>query len=96
MSHIEIGEYIASYPLIDDSAFNQLIYNKKEFRDLQLDEFPEKPSDTQGDLLKHQLIISRFLASETPYDELYLWWETGVGKSCSMFGAIENNFDTFF
>jgi hypothetical protein len=86
---IGIENFIATYPLIEDRNFNQIIYNKKEFRDLELGALPEPLSDIQGSLLKHQILISRFLASYTPYDELLLWHSVGTGKSVSLFGATE-------
>ncbi len=69
-----------------DPNFN--IYRKKEFYDYRLDkqEFkPEKP----GDQMKHQVIIARFLSSNTPYKGLLLMHEPGTGKTCSSVGAIE-------
>jgi superfamily II DNA or RNA helicase len=88
--NIEIENFIETYPFIDNPEFNQLIYNKKEFRDEQLSEYPEtKDEKAPGILLKHQIIVSRFLSSYTPYDEIYLWHSTGTGKSIAMLSTVE-------
>jgi len=66
--------------------FNNVIISKKEFTDLQL----EKSEQIQiGDKYKHQHLISRFLASVTPYNELLLFHEMGTGKTCTAITTIE-------
>jgi hypothetical protein len=79
-----------------DPNFN--IYRKKEFYDYRLDKQELKP-EKPGQLMKHQVIVSRFLSSNTPYNGILLMHEPGTGKSCSSVGAIEqirsesNNYD---
>jgi hypothetical protein len=85
---MEIKDFLPSYPSIDDPSFYSSIYEKKEFYDLKLAPFEGVPS-INGDLMKHQKFISRFLAPETMYNRLLLTHEMGTGKSCSAIGAIE-------
>lgn len=95
--NITLGDFFPKYPEVRDNAnpllnpytdpFNQSIYNKREFNDLKLPRFEERPE--AGELYKHQKIISRFFSSNTPYTGLLLLHEMGTGKTCSMFGATE-------
>jgi hypothetical protein len=64
------------------------IYKKKEFYDNRLDKQELKP-EKPGQLMKHQLIVARFISSNTPYKGLLLMHEPGTGKTCSSIGAIE-------
>ena len=57
--NIENYDYLDSYP---DTSFNQSIFNKLEF-DI-LEPFEDKPK-IQGDLMKHQINVSRFLSNYT-------------------------------
>lgn len=70
-----------------DENFYQAIFEKKEFYDERLDEKVEKTEE--GTLLKHQKIISRFLSSHTPYDQILLMHQMGTGKSQAAIGSIE-------
>ena len=97
-----IVDFLPKYPSIEENNngtynenFNLSIYKKKEFYEERLTAFEDFPTSS-GMLLKHQKIISRFLSSYTPYDQLLLVHEMGTGKSCSAIGAIakiknENN-----
>ena len=67
--------------------FENEIVTKKEFADLKLSKVEEVPK--AGDHFKHQKLISRFLSSLTPYNELLLFWEMGTGKTCTAISAIE-------
>jgi hypothetical protein len=67
---------------------NYNIYRKKEFYDYRLDVQEIKPKEP-GQLMKHQVIISRFISSHTPYPGLLLMHEPGTGKTCSSVAAIE-------
>lgn len=64
------------------------IYRKKEFYDYKLEKEEQPPSDEEL-LYKHQIIISRFLSSRTPYRGLLLMHEPGTGKTCSSIAVIE-------
>lgn len=95
--NITLGDFFPKYPDVRDSTnpllnpytepFNQSIYNKREFNELKLARFEDRPA--QGELYKHQTIISRFFSSHTPYTGLLLLHEMGTGKTCSLFGATE-------
>jgi hypothetical protein len=77
------------YDLYNGENFNQIIFKKKEFYDLKLDaKQPDSPMD--GEYYNHQKIIARFLASYTLYNELFLYWSPGTGKTSGAIGAIEN------
>lgn len=95
---MEIEDFLPKYPYIssyqnDDLEilnpyrvpFNDAIVSKKEFSELKL----EKNERIQGGQYNHQKIISRFLASMTPYNEILLFHEMGTGKTCTAIGAIE-------
>ena len=76
------------YPYIEDTNFNKVIFSKKELRDIKIlpvERFPEN----KGDLLSHQILLSRLLSSYTPYDGMLLFHEMGTGKSCTVVGAIK-------
>jgi superfamily II DNA or RNA helicase len=88
-------EFFPKYPNIDqnklplfnpyETTFEQSIYMKKEFYDEKL----EPREDKVDTLLQHQKIISRFLSSHTPYNELLVLHETGSGKTCTAVGVVE-------
>lgn len=95
--NITLTDFFPKYPEVKDHVnplmnpytdqFNQAIYNKREFNSLKLPKFEDRPAE--GDLYKHQQIISRFFSSHTPYTGLLLLHEMGTGKTCSLFGATE-------
>lgn len=72
----------------NDDPFNDVIVNKKEFKELKLAH--DEPIPMPGEQFNHQKIITRFLSSKTPYDELLLFHEMGTGKTCTAIGVIEN------
>lgn len=72
----------------DDESFNDVIVNKREFNELKLAK--EEALPEPGKAFNHQKIISRFLSSKTPYDELLLFHEMGTGKTCTAINVIEN------
>jgi hypothetical protein len=67
--------------------FEKSIYNKKEFLNEKIIK-NEPPSKDK--LSKSQKFIKNFLSSYTPYDQILLFHEMGVGKSRASIGAIEN------
>lgn len=82
---VELKNFLPTYPNISDSAFNEKILRKKEFIELKVD----RPKVGKDILLNYQRLISRFLSSYTPYDELLLFHEMGTGKTCTAIGAVE-------
>ena len=91
---MDLYEFLPKYPEIDNQLdiysgnFNQEIYNKKEFREYKLEKVEKRP-ENKGELMNHQKIISRFFSVNTPYNELLLYHYMGTGKTCAMFGPIE-------
>jgi superfamily II DNA or RNA helicase len=84
----DILDFLPIYPDINDDAFNQQIYKKKEFFDNKLESF-EKIPDKKGGLLKNQIIMSYFFSSYTLYDQLLLYHTMGSGKTCTSIACIE-------
>lgn len=83
----EVGEILGEGNIENgDPNFN--IYRKKEFYNNRLEKIESKPT-SPGQLMKHQVIISRFLSSNTPYGGILLMHEPGTGKTCSSVAAIE-------
>ena len=80
------------YP--DNKPLEQVLYDKKEFRDLKLSSGDNEKEKKDDILFKHQKVISRFLSNYTPYDGLLLFHEMGTGKTCAAFGTVENLRDT--
>ena len=85
----DIIDFLPIYPDINDNDFNNLIYSKKEFFENKLDKYELTDKNKKKDYLKHQILISRFLSSNTLYDEMLLYHEMGTGKTCSSIAAIE-------
>lgn len=77
------------FNLYPNENFRDVIVSKKEFADLKLPRVEQVP-DKPGEYFNHQKIISRFLASDTPYDQLLLAHEMGTGKTCTAIACIEN------
>lgn len=71
-----------------DESFQESIFKKKEFYDYKLERNEDFPSK-KGDLFNHQVIISRFLSSNTLYDRLLLFHEMGSGKTCTALSVCE-------
>ena len=84
----DIFEFLPIYYSINDKDFYTSIKDKKEFNEYKL----EKEEDelvNKGDLYNYQKIISRFISSNTNYNRLLLFWEMGVGKTCSAIAVCE-------
>ena len=86
----DISYFLPEYPNIVNKDFYSDIYVKKEFNELKLDEFENKHIDKNGNsFYNHQKMISRFLSSNTNYNELLIFHEMGSGKSCVSVNVIE-------
>jgi len=71
---VELEDLLAFYPNVEDENIQELVTQKKEFADLA-----SIPTEKlQGKYYSHQLLVQRFLES---YDELFLFHDTGTGKS---------------
>lgn len=85
---MNIADFLPFYPSIEDDNFNQLLYNKKELREIVIprtEEFPKR----KGDLMSHQVLLGRLLSTYTPYNEMLLYHEMGTGKTCSAISIME-------
>jgi hypothetical protein len=81
--------FISWYPEISDPFFGAKINSMEEFLENVLESEVEQLSKVPGTLLKHQVFVSRYLSSITPYDGLLLFHEMGTGKTCSAVATIE-------
>ena len=81
-SNIQYDEF-SSY-----DNFNRSNMNKKEFNEEMIG-INEVPNNKEK-LFKAQKFIMKFLSSFTPYDQILLFHEMGVGKSRAAISAIEN------
>ena len=96
----KLSNWLPIYPEFDDDVRMILgemvntqqpsydIYRKKEFNDFKLSK-EENPPQFPERLFKHQIIISRFLSTHTPYKGLLLMHEPGTGKTCSSIAVAE-------
>ena len=83
---MNVYDFFPSYPIIEQKDFYNLLYNKSELKELTLTKDIEL---LPNGLFKEQEYISRFLCSYTLYDGIFIYHETGTGKSCTYFAAIE-------
>jgi len=84
----DISNFIPFYPSINSDTFNSSVYKKAEFRIPEISRVEDFPSN-KGDLMTHQVIISRMMSSHTPYDGILLMHEMGTGKTCSAIAILE-------
>ena len=85
---MNIVDFLPFYPSIEDINFNQLLYNKKELREIVIPTSEEFPKN-KGDLMSHQVLLGRLLSTYTPYNEILLYHEMGTGKTCSAVSIME-------
>jgi superfamily II DNA or RNA helicase len=86
---MEIVDFLPIYPLVNDENFYKEIFKKKELYMLRLDETEEKPEEP-GDLLRHQIFMSRFMSPYTPYTKLLAIHGLGSGKTCMAVAVAEH------
>jgi len=70
--------------LIDKTS----LYYKKEFHDYKLSQIEKRPNES-GQYMNHQILLSRFLSSYTPYKGIMVMHEPGTGKTCLSVAVIE-------
>ena len=83
----DITDFLPIYTDIDNDDFYMDIFRKKEFYDVKVPE--TEVIKKTGELLKSQIIITRFLSSFTPYNSLLLNFAVGIGKTCAAVSSIE-------
>lgn len=101
MINENIYVHMPKYPNINDNQsdyspyndeFNDVIFRKQEFYTAKQEQ-EEKTNDRIRKKLFQQTIISRFMSSQTLYDEMLVYHYPGTGKTCSAVRAIEQNFN---
>ena len=89
---MDVDSFIPSYPSLDDDLLQQKIYNKTEFEVLD-------PSNKRVDVVTNNVYdiktrqkdvyfnfqrnLGRFLSPYTPYSRMLLFYDVGVGKTCT-------------
>lgn len=82
---LRLRDFFYYYPSQFSEDIQQLIHEKKEFRELASN--PEDVNVLPGNIYyRHQEFIRRFMSV---YDRLLLIHRTGTGKSCSAFASSE-------
>lgn len=84
MSELTLSDFIPLYPSIHDEDFNAKINAKKEFK---MHQGPFKKVDPI--YFNHQMLTQIFLGPMTPNKKLYIFKDTGVGKTCDAIGLAE-------
>jgi superfamily II DNA or RNA helicase len=85
------------YPDLLDPKFYSKIYNKKEFNDNSL-KLTKQTQENACDkkvfkLFEHQVLVRNFLNPHTPYQNLLLFHDVGMGKTCSAISIAESHKD---
>ncbi len=95
-------EYMGNYyPDLDDKNFNEKLLNLKEikvhkiqpYKDIHtIEEFENKASDMCKifDKSSFQYLMGHYLSYRTPYKSLLLYYDVGVGKTCTAITIAEN------
>jgi hypothetical protein len=86
---MDVVDLIPSYPKTSNLNFGFDIFRKKEFYDLRLNPFEDKPKDV-GVPLSHQQMQQRFFSPHTDYDSGLIVHDVGTGKSCTTSFIVEN------
>ena len=81
----EIAKFIPFYPNLTDPNFAYNLARKKEFHDYTL----TSDSTQLPGLFRQQVIIQRFLAPETLYNELLIFHRVGAGKTATALAVGE-------
>lgn len=95
---MDVDSFIPSYPSLDDDLLQQKIYNKTEFEVLD-------PSNKRVDVVTNNVYdiktrqkdvyfnfqrnLGRLLSPYTPYSRMLLFYDVGVGKTCTAILAHE-------
>ena len=77
---------IIPYPKFQDKDFYEKIYTKKEFNDTQK---TQQIDDGNFRLSSSQRFVRNYISESTPYRSLYIFHETGVGKTCAAISIAE-------
>ena len=74
------------YPNVYDEKFNNKINSKTEFNQCFM---MDDSDNSQFTLTKTQQFLKNYISPLTPYNNLLIYHETGVGKTCTMISIIE-------
>jgi superfamily II DNA or RNA helicase len=98
---IDIADFLPKYPSVKNGEdvfdayigepLNEVILHKTEFYNEKLPLYENLPLKS-GDLMKSQILLSRFFSSRTMYDSLLVMHSMGTGKTCVAIAAIEQIF----
>lgn len=84
---MKLQNFFPKYPKIEERNFESIITSHTEFPRLENKEII--PKGGSGIMMQHQIDISRYLSSYTPYNEVLLFWDAGTGKTCGVVNIIE-------
>lgn len=95
---MDVESFISNYPSLDDDLLQQKLYNKTEFEVLD-------PSNKRVDIVTNNVYgiktpqkevyfnfqrnLGRLLSPYTPYSRMLLFYDVGVGKTCTAILAHE-------
>lgn len=82
-----VTDFIPVYPEIGENFIDQ-ITKKKEYYDLR--QTSKQDIALEGNLLKHQKLVQRLLAGETPYSKMIFFHGMGTGKTCASVAVAEH------
>ena len=94
---MNIEDFLPKYPNIHESKYKELnsydnfyesIFKKKEFYENKLDGNEKFPKE-KGQYTKYQKTLINYMSSYSPYDKVLIIHDPGLGKTCSVIGAIE-------
>jgi len=89
---MDYEDFLPQYPDTDDARLQQKLLDKKEFFDFRIQTLAQQVEAVPREVLqRHQQLIQRFLSPHTPYDELFLYHETGTGKTRAAFAATDGS-----
>ena len=81
---MDIASFIPNYPSLDDDLLQQKIYNKTEFDVLDpSNKTVMGPEGQEGVYFNFQRNLGRLLSPYTPYNRMLVYYDVGVGKTCS-------------
>ena len=68
------------YPEITDNNFNEKLYLKKEFRDVEINKKSENYKKKDFTLSEHQIFLRNYISPDTPYNGILVYHGVGSGK----------------
>jgi hypothetical protein len=68
------------YPEITDEKFNEKLYLKKEFRDIEIKEKGHIDKKKDFSLSEHQIFLRNYISPDTPYNGILVYHGVGSGK----------------